>query len=162
MKYIIICPALIFIICSSAFAQKQDVPVVKFDHLKRIMNKKNDSVYVINFWATWCKPCIQEIPEFEQLTRAYKDQKVQIILVSLDFKKNYESKLLPFLRKRDISSKVILLDETDYNSWINKVEPSWSGAIPATLIIKNSDDFRKFLEKEIKFNEIKSIIEPLI
>src|SRR5690606_6809447 len=52
---------------------------------KKYFQKKNDSIYVINFWATWCKPCIKELPAFEKIASEYADKKVKVLLVSLDF-----------------------------------------------------------------------------
>ena len=63
----------------------------------RIENAK-DTTLVINFWATWCKPCIEELPCFEELRERYIGQNVLVILVSLDFKSQLEKKFIPFLK----------------------------------------------------------------
>ena len=72
------------------------VPIVDYNGLDPLLHKDNDTTYVVNFWATWCKPCVAELPYFEQLTETYKGQKVKVLLVSLDFSKQIESKLLTF------------------------------------------------------------------
>lgn len=101
---------------------------------KEILNDKN-TIYVVNFWATWCAPCVKELPHFEKLNS--ENKKVKVVLVSLDFKNQFESKLLPFLKKKNIKSQVVLLTDKDYNTWLPMVDKEWSGSIPATLIIKN-------------------------
>lgn len=101
---------------------------------KEILSDKN-TIYVVNFWATWCAPCVKELPHFENLNS--QNRKVKVVLVSLDFKKQYESTLLPFLKRKNIQSEVVLLTDKDYNSWLPLVDKDWSGSIPATLIFKD-------------------------
>lgn len=111
------------------------VPVyTTFSGLEPLFQKNNDTTYVINFWATWCKPCVKELPYFENLNQTHQNEKVKVVLVSLDFPRDLEKKLLPFLEKRELHSDVVVLLDADYNSWIDKVDPEWGGAIPATLI----------------------------
>lgn len=106
------------------------------DMAKEYMNRDDGFTYIINYWATWCGPCVKELPYFEQLLTAYKKDNVRVILVSLDFPKKVDSKLLPFLNKHNIQSEVILLDDPKSNIWIDKVDSSWEGAIPVTIIYK--------------------------
>ena len=140
--------ALIFF--SSVFtlgcSQEKPLPIYKsFDAFEKVLHQDNDTTYVINFWATWCKPCVAELPYFEELTKKYSDKKVKVVLVSLDFEKNIDSKLKPFLKKNKIESDVVLLLDPHEQEWIEKVDPSWSGAIPITIFYKN--DKRLFLEQ---------------
>lgn len=114
---------------------------------KSILNA-TDTTYVVNFWATWCKPCIQELPFFNAYGEQHKNEKIKVILVSLDFKNQVESHLMPFLHKNKYSSKVILLADKDYNTWLSKADPEWSGSIPATLLVLG--DKRQFIEHEFK------------
>jgi len=125
---------------------------LNFDELQPLLNKNNDTTYVINFWATWCKPCVKELPAFEKLNKEYKDKRVKVILVSLDFPKQLESKLIPFVESRKIESQVVLLNDPDANSWIPKVDAFWTGAIPATLIYNAND--RKFYERSFTYKEL--------
>jgi len=130
--------------------------------METILNPDNDTTYIFNYWATWCKPCVKELPFFEKLSVNYSDKKVKVIFMSLDFKRQFESTLLPFLQKHNISSDVYLIDEMDYNSWIDKVDPSWSGAIPATLILNSKSGIRQFYEKEFVYEELENLVQPLI
>lgn len=134
--------------------QPGKVPVVKFNELEKIMNAESDTSYVINFWATWCKPCVQELPSFDSAFYELKDEKIKIVLVSLDFKNQYETRLQPFIEKNKIQHRVLLLDEPDYDSWINKIDSSWSGSIPATLIVNKKNGFRAFFEMEFSKNSL--------
>jgi thiol-disulfide isomerase/thioredoxin len=145
---------------NTTFAQANAVKVLNFSEFESYMNKESDTIYVINFWATWCAPCVREIPVFEQLNQKYSDEKLRIILVSLDFPNQLESRLLPFVERMEMKNEVILLDAPRANQWIPIVSESWTGAIPATLIYKK--ETRIFLEKELHFEEIDQIITQLL
>jgi thiol-disulfide isomerase/thioredoxin len=140
----------------------QDLVVFeKYEALEKALIKENDTLYVVNFWATWCAPCVKELPYFEAFSKENSNQKVKVILVSLDFEKQKDSKLIPFLKKRKITSDVVLLLEKDYNNWLPKVDKNWSGSIPATLLVKGNK--RQFAEKEFESEtDLKDYINTFI
>ena len=145
---------------SNAHSQVREV---NFKQLKSYFEKSNDTLYVINFWATWCKPCVKELPYFERVTRDYKHRKVAVLLVSLDFSKNLKSKVIPFVKKRDLQSRVLFLHQPPGHQWMNQVDPDWSGAIPATYFIKNGGNTGAFYEKSFdSYNELNNIIKGMI
>ncbi len=130
--------------------------VYKIDQLlARAANK--DTLYIINFWATWCKPCIEELPAFDSLTLLKRNKPVKTILVNLDFKEELEKKVKPFLIKQHVVTECVLLDEVNGNDFINKVSPDWSGAIPSTLFKKGEN--KKLVEKKMKLAELLTHIE---
>lgn len=145
---------------SFAFAQK--VEMVDRNWITRMSQNNSDTIYVINFWATWCKPCVEEIPHFEKLNAAYKDKKVKVIMVSCDFKKQLDTRVIPFIKNKKIDSKVVFMNESNPDNWIGKVDSKFSGAIPATLIINGSKDFRYFSEGETTYEILENIVKPLI
>ncbi|MDG1913184.1 MAG: TlpA family protein disulfide reductase [Crocinitomix sp.] len=131
-----------------------DVEAYDYENFKPFLNQKDDQIHVINFWATWCVPCVAELPYFEQLGAEYPE--IEIVLVSLDFPKKIKENLIPFIQKNTLKSEVILLDEPDGNKWIPQIDPNWSGAIPATIIYKN--DKSKFYEQSFNFAELEEAI----
>lgn len=148
-------------------AQKSDfingnnpvVKVVDFNGLQPLLEKSNDTTYIINFWATWCAPCIKELPYFLQIHEKYAEKKVKILMISLDFERQIESRLIPFIKKHKVIPEVIVLSDPASNEWINKIDPSWSGSIPATLFYNK--DKRIFFEKEFTYAEIEAVIGQL-
>ena len=133
-----------------------DIEIYKYSELEPLLNYKDNKTYVINFWATWCAPCLKELPYFEELHDKYGNQNLRVILVSLDFPDKFESQLKPFVKKKNLLPQVILLDDPNENEWIPKVDESWSGALPATLIYnKNKRAFyEQSFTKESLFNEV--------
>ena len=128
------------------------VEVIQIEGLQSLITEDIAEIHIINFWATWCKPCVKELPQFVALAANHPE--IEISLVSLDFVENLGNKVLPFLDKKEIDLRVLLMDEMDYNLWIDLVDPSWSGAIPATLIIEPKTGRRIFLEKEFENDEL--------
>lgn len=153
---------LVLVFLGISSVNSQEVKVFEtYDSLEKELIKENDTLYVINFWATWCAPCVKELPYFETFTTENKAKKVKVILVSLDFEKQKDTKLLPFLQRKKITSEVVLLLEKNYNNWLPKVNENWSGSIPATLLVQGKK--RKFEEREFESeSELKNYINTFI
>jgi thiol-disulfide isomerase/thioredoxin len=148
----------LILLVSGASAQDIKVKVFQeFSELEEIyFNKSDNIVHVINFWATWCKPCVKELPYIDALSEKFKNE-VKVTLVSLDFPRKMETKLKPYIIQNKVRSEVVLLDDGKVNEWIDKVDPSWSGAIPATVIFYNGK--KLFFEKEFhSMAELEDII----
>ena len=128
--------------------------MIKFSDLDDIILNSPNDYLVVNFWATWCAPCVKELPQFDELLNQHQSKNLKVVLVSFDFVEQLEKKVIPFIERKKIKSEIVLLDETDYNSFIDKIDPSWSGAIPATLMINNRTGKRVFFEKEFKEGEL--------
>lgn len=120
--------------------------------------KQNDTLYVVNFWATWCMPCVEELPDFMKVNDEFKSDKFKMILVSLDKASDFETKVKDYLKTNNISPDVyVLTDNKRMNEWIPKINKSWSGAIPATAIYKNGKQVF-FTEGKISYADLKSTI----
>ena len=130
----------------------QKVAVYKIDNLLKRIHNNSDTTYIVNFWATWCKPCVGELPEFEKINKEYKSKKVKVLLVTMDFKEELNKRVKPFLLKNKYACEVVLLDEVNGNDFINKISEQWTGAIPATLITKNNKLLVEFYEKKLTYD----------
>ncbi|WP_294959537.1 TlpA family protein disulfide reductase [uncultured Flavobacterium sp.] len=136
----------------SVSAYSQNVKLLNINQLNERIKNGKDSTYVVNFWATWCAPCIKELPHFEKLGAEHKSEKLVVLLVSLDFKSKLESNVVPFVKRKNLKNEVFLLNESSPQEFIDRIDPSWSGSIPATLFIKN--DKRKFVESEFTYEQL--------
>jgi thiol-disulfide isomerase/thioredoxin len=173
MKYVILIGAFLLLNCKESPNEKAEsmdsrtenvehavLEIYDFQGIEKYLHLEGDTVYVVNFWATWCAPCVKELPYFEDIGATYKDKNVEVILISLDFPKHYDSKLKPFLKKHNLNSKVLVLNDTDMNTWIPKVNEDWSGAIPATLIYNT--DKRQFYEQSFSYDELKAEVDKFL
>ena len=138
----------------------KELEVYDYDGLKPLINITDDKIHVVNFWATWCAPCVKELPYFEKIREKYKNDNVEVLLVSLDFPKQVEKKLVPFINKKNIKSKVLLLDDVNENFWITAIDSTWSGALPATLIYNKNQ--RKFYEKSFDYSTLENELKTFL
>lgn len=133
MKRILLSIVLISFILSPA---KSAVPVFDFTQFESRVQQNNDTLYIVNFWATWCKPCVAELPIFEALQQTYSQKPVKIILVSQDAKAR-TTQVSDFLKNNNYTSECFILSAGNPNVWINKIDSNWSGLIPMTVLYKS-------------------------
>ncbi len=158
MNRIIILLAIIFSIGYAANAQS--IPAYTADKLMaRAKNK--DTTYIINFWATWCAPCVAELPQFTALQKRYAGQKVKVLLVSFDFPDSYPAKLSAYVKKKKLEPEVVWFSESNANEFIPKIDNAWSGALPGTMIISARNNYKLFLERTVTAAEIADIVDKL-
>ena len=134
--------------------------MVSLDKLLDIIQSKVEPVQIINFWATWCAPCVKEIPFLEKINRERKDLRVILVSMDIDLDPNPE-KVYKFIARKNIQSRVVILNERDPNSWINKIDKSWSGSLPATLVVNNITGKRIFVERELHEGDLEKWIHEL-
>jgi thiol-disulfide isomerase/thioredoxin len=139
-------------------AKAQEARIIKLDELTTFLTLKSDTTYLINFWATWCKPCIEEMPHFLETEKELSGKNYRFIFISLDFKRQYEN-LNKWLQTKKMHSEVYLIDEQDYNKWINLVDSSWEGNIPATLIYNPVKNKRIFKATELSKTELQDLLK---
>ena len=136
------------------------VKTYTYSELKPLLEKNDGKTYIVNFWATWCAPCVKELPYFEKINQDYSDKNVEVLLVSLDFPKQVEKKLIPFINKRKLKSEVVLLDTENNDIWIKSIDIKWSGAIPATLIYNKNK--RKFYEQSFDYKTLETELNTFL
>ncbi|MFT4660233.1 MAG: thiol-disulfide isomerase/thioredoxin [Patiriisocius sp.] len=156
MKSLLVFLLVSILSCSDISAQ--EFKTVKIDAVENILSNQNDTLYVLNFWATWCQPCIEELPYFEVMHDKFKNDKVKIILISLDFSNVIDTRLKPFLEKKELKSTIWLLDEKKANEYIPKVDDQWSGAIPFTVFSRGQDAVKDRKEGKLTQNELEELI----
>ena len=157
------CLALLFCFLMSATRMTgQQLQYIKVPELERILNIQEDKLFVVNFWATWCPPCVSELPSFEKVAKEYDSDKVHFILISLDFPTQIEKQLIPFLKKNSITLDVPVMMDLNYDSWIDIVDSAWQGNIPATLFFNNSKKIRHFHSGEVDEPDLRKLIETYL
>jgi thiol-disulfide isomerase/thioredoxin len=141
----------------AAFAQPK---VVKLAELEKLIKTPSDKIQVINFWATWCGPCVKEMPLIEKVGQERTDIRITLVSMDLELDENPD-KVFRFVERKQLKSDVIILDAPDPNSWIDKIEKEWNGSLPATIVINTKTGKRVFAGKELKEGELESLIESV-
>ena len=166
MKYVLILILFFSFSCKSEVKTEEkgltslpSLEIYDFSGIEPYLNLEGSKTYIVNFWATWCAPCVKELPHFETIQQAYQED-VEVILISLDFPSQYETKLKPFIETHQLKTKVIVLDDPDMNSWIPKVDLNWGGDIPVTLIYNSSK--RTFYNRTFTYNELDSELKNFL
>jgi len=158
----LVCIIFAAFLCGSPFLRAQNFVVYNnLEQLQSRISRAGDTTLVLNFWATWCNSCVEELPCFDELREYYGSQNVQVVLVSLDFKSQLEKKFIPFLNRYRLKSEVALMADQDLNAWIPLIHEAWDGAIPATLVLKGDKRLFK-LGKFEDLEELETFVRPLI
>jgi thiol-disulfide isomerase/thioredoxin len=150
-----------FILTAFTGFSQQVSAVYKINDLVKRIDNGSDTIYVVNFWATWCKPCVQELPEFEQFAKEHASEKVKVLLVCLDFKEELTKRVNPFLKKNAFKAECVLLDEVNGNDFIDKIDKRWTGAIPATFITTNNRKQTRFQEKKLAKSDLETLVQDI-
>lgn len=156
---------LVFLLVLAVFgiaSNGQSIAKWKIEDVVRSYSAKNDTVYVVNFWATFCKPCNEEIPDFIALADKYKSQKVKLLLVSLDLPSYVMVKLPAFIKKYKYNTNHVWLNETNADHFCPMIDEKWSGAIPATIIINTKSGFKHFADDQLSKDELETILKKAI
>lgn len=150
--------AVLLLTIGSASLPAQKIEKIGVPELEKILASPENVLHVVNFWATWCPPCVTELPYFEKMSKEYQGKEVKFILISLDFPSQIESRLIPFLKTNKITADVRVMTDLDYNSWIEKVDGSWQGNIPVTLFFNNARKIKYFHPSELTEKELRDLI----
>ncbi|HSU27096.1 MAG TPA: TlpA disulfide reductase family protein [Chitinophagaceae bacterium] len=157
VKSFMICAFLLFV----TVIHGQGIGKVKITELEKTIRESKRPM-IINFWATFCVPCVEEIPYFQSAVKAHARDSILLILVSLDLEDYYPAKIKNFATKKKILAPIVWLDEYNADYFCPKVDSSWSGAIPASLFINNKTGYRKFFEEQLSKEKLAKEITMLI
>ena len=130
--------------------------------LKRAIAAQKGHVVLVNFWATWCGPCVAEFPAIVKVGRQYKAQGLSIIAVSADSAKSLHTKVEPFLAKQGATFPAYLEKSADPEDFINALDPTWQGDLPRTYIYDRQGRRVKTLAGEQTAQSLAAAILPYL
>jgi thiol-disulfide isomerase/thioredoxin len=151
----------VFLFFALSSAKSQTIASWKVTKLQDYISK-SDSVLVINFWATFCKPCIEELPYYQTIIEKYKDQKVKLLMVSMDLKDEFPGKIAAFAKEHNYSNQIVWLNETNADYFCPKIDKAWMGGIPSTLFINPKTGYRKFFEQQMKAEQFENELKKAL
>ncbi len=124
---------------------------------KLIANHQHD-LLVVNFWATWCVPCVIEIPHFVKASETFKERRVQFVGVSLDFLDERKARVEPFLKEHKVPYPNFILN-ADQNTFLKSFPEDWTGALPATFLYDRHGTLLAHTLKAMTGEELDQLIE---
>ena len=149
-----------YLLLLTSMVFSQTIRKVKITEVEEYI-RNSDHPIVLNCWATWCAPCVEEIPYFMETVKKYSDQKVELVLMSLDFSKSYPAKILDLIKKKHFEATFFWLNETNADYFCPKIDPKWDGTLPSTLFINNKTNYRKFFGRPMTDRQIELETERL-
>ena len=154
----------LFVIAFLLFAvvvHPQDVKSIKITDLEKTI-KESKTPLIVNFWATFCVPCLEEIPYFQEVAQQHKEQNISIVFVSLDMKQAYPAKVNEMAGKLKLTYPVVWLNETNADYFCPKVDTSWTGGMPSSLFVNNATGYHKFFEQPLSKQELEKQIQVML
>lgn len=131
-----------------------------FAEIAPLFEQQSDTTYLINFWATWCKPCREELPLLQRLAQERSDQAFQVVLISLDTEEGAIARIPSFLLEAapDLPA-IILTDESQ--EWGKTIDRVWNGSLPTTIIYRGQ--LRYIYRRAFNsYPDLNTAIEPLL
>ena len=124
--------------------------------------KKSDHPMVVAFWATWCGPCVEEIPWLQEGVKKFADKKIELVLVSLDFPRDYPSKVNAAVKEKKFNATIFWLDETRADYFCPKIDTAWDGSIPSSLYINNKTGYRRFFNRQLTDRQVEPELKEML
>jgi thiol-disulfide isomerase/thioredoxin len=157
MKTLLIISLIFLAVTSDA----QSIKKIRITDLEKTMRETKGPL-IINFWATYCIPCLEEMPYFHEMAKKYKSKGLSLLLVSLDLQEAYPKQISSLAKKLKFTAPIVWLDETNADYFCPKVDPKWSGGLPSSLFINNATGYRKFYEEELSKQKLEDEIRAML
>jgi thiol-disulfide isomerase/thioredoxin len=125
--------------------------------IKELIRNKSDKLRLINVWASWCGPCVQEFPDFVILDRIYRSREFEFVSINAD-KLSRKDNVLKFLQKNEASNKNYIFNSDNNYALVEAIDPQWSGALPYTMLIEQGGKVIYRLQGPINMFEMRKLI----
>jgi peroxiredoxin len=111
-----------------------NIALLKPADFPKLRDSYKGKVIVLNFWATWCAPCVAEMPEFIKLDADYRSKGVQVLAISADDTTDLKTLVTRFVKEKGMTFPVYVQDTDDPQQMIDLINKDWPGVLPATFI----------------------------
>jgi len=152
---------LLLILAGFAPSPRQTIKKIKITDLESTI-AQSDHPLIVNFWATFCVPCVKEIPYFQSTVAKYQADHVELVLVSLDLPDYYPTRIANFAQGHGFTSRIVWLNETNADYFCPRVDPKWTGGIPCSLFINNKTHYHRFFDRQLTEPQVDLEIKHLL
>jgi thiol-disulfide isomerase/thioredoxin len=129
--------------------------------LHKLVHERHGKILLLNIWATWCLPCVEEFPDLIKLYSSQGTDTLEIIGISVDDPDDAITKVVPFLEKHTVPFKVYLAHFVKQDDFINSLDRTWNGAVPATFMYDTLGNQRFLMIGQRSFDQFKQKVEQL-
>ena len=144
-----------------ALAEIESKPVqitpANVEDLKALRNNPTGKLLLVNFWATWCEPCVQEMPEIQTMYRMYGHRAFDVVTVSINYPDEQQG-ALDALTKLHATTRNLILGSTDLYGLLAAFDPGWNAAVPYSVLIRPNGQVVYKMQGEINPTELRRII----
>ena len=144
------------------FSDPPRVDLLNEDSLENLLKVRNDKALFLNVWATWCIPCREEFPDIVRLSREYKNRNIEFVGLSADFPDEIESKIIPFLQDQKVDFRIFVQNFKHQEDLINRLNPDWRGALPATFLYNEKGELIKFMLGKQSYQDFKQAMDSVL
>jgi thiol-disulfide isomerase/thioredoxin len=141
--------------------KSDQIPVVDEIWLKNKIKNRNGKILFVNFWATWCEPCVEEFPDLVKIYNKNKNSSFEFLSVSVNLPSEIESKVKPFLKEQAADFPVVVTEEKRSEEIINMINPDWDGTVPATIIYDENGNRKEFFAEPESYEVFNKSIEKV-
>lgn len=152
----------LLISCQQNTGSQYNIDLIDSKVFNEILEDNEGKVIVVNVWATWCVPCVEEMPDLVKLSDSYESGNVKVIGISIDYPEEIQSKILPFIKKNKINFPVYVNNFKNDEALINFLNKDWSGAIPVTFVYDKTGVQKEILLGKHSFDNFKSAVEKYL
>ncbi|MBN1397578.1 MAG: TlpA family protein disulfide reductase [Bacteroidetes bacterium] len=113
--------------------------------IRSLTANRNGKILLLNVWATWCPPCVEEFPDLVKLANDINNSKYEIIGISVDDPGDADGKVIPFIKRYRVPFKIYIANAKNQEDLMNTFNVSWNGAIPATFFYNTAGRQHSFV-----------------
>jgi cytochrome c biogenesis protein CcmG/thiol:disulfide interchange protein DsbE len=152
--YVLTVFAVVLVGCRASYRDAPDIELLSLTGDDFSLRAHRGEVVLLNFWATWCGPCVAEIPELERVHRDYAGRGLTVVGVSID-DDGFES-VRPFLAERNVTYKIVH-DPGDAQSALGELL-----AVPTTVLIDRRSRIREIIVGAFAANKLRTSLESML
>jgi len=146
----------------SVSATAGEVKLTDAAGIKKEITSRRGKVVIVNFWATWCPPCVKEFPDFVKFYKTYKSKGVEVLAVSLDDPDDLKTRVSKFVRDKRAEFPVFLAKDADDERFTASFAKEWKGEIPVTIVFDKKGKRRRFHIGMLTYAELEKMVKPLM